>query len=52
MVLKKHLRSKIKQLCCEDEFSDYVKTEISKPLSLTQVLVAEQVKRDIGDRTE
>ena len=52
MILKKHIRSNIKQLCFEDEFSDYIKTRISKPLLLTQVLAVEQVRRYIGDRTK
>jgi hypothetical protein len=52
MVPRKHARSKIKQLCCGDEFSDYEKIGVSKPLDSAQILAAEKIKRDIRDRIE
>jgi len=49
MIPRKCEKSKIKQLCCGDEFSDYVKAGISKQLSSTGVLAGEQIKQGIGD---
>lgn len=52
MVPRKHAKSKIKQLCCGDEFSDYEKVRVAKPLYSTQFLAAEKIKRDVRDRIE
>lgn len=52
MVPRKHVKNKTKQLCCGDEFSEYVKAEVSKPLASARVLVVEQIKRNIDDRIE
>jgi hypothetical protein len=49
MTPRRCVKSKIKQLCCEDEFSGYGKIEIPKPLAPTQVLAVKQMKRDIGN---
>jgi len=45
MVSRKHAKSKIKQLCCGDEFSDYDKAGVAKPLYSTQFLAAEKNKK-------
>jgi hypothetical protein len=49
MTQRRCVKSKIKQLCCEDEFSGYEKIEIPKPPDTTQVLAVKQLKRDTGN---
>jgi hypothetical protein len=46
------VKRKIKELCCGNDFSGYGKEGIPKPLVLTQVLTAGQIKRDIDGRIE
>ncbi|MDM7918242.1 MAG: hypothetical protein QUS12_03650 [Methanosarcina sp.] len=46
------MKSKIKQLCCGEEFSDYAKSGTSKPLPSTQALAVGQIKRDASDMIE
>lgn len=52
MSLRKRVKSKTKQLCCWDEFSDYVKYGIQKPSVSTQVIRSRTDKKDIAKRTE
>ncbi len=52
ITLRKCVKSKIKQLCCGDEFSDYIETEIPKLLVSTQALAVEQSRKDTGERIE
>lgn len=49
MVPKRCVKSKIKQLCCGNEFSDYVKADIPEQSASTKVLAGKQVKKGIGD---
>lgn len=45
MIPRKRLKSKTKQVCCADEFSEYIKADIPKSLALTRVLAVEQTKK-------
>ena len=49
MIPRRHIKSKTKQLCCWDEFSDYLKTDIQKPLASTKVLKVEGAKKSVDD---
>ncbi|WP_156161308.1 hypothetical protein [Methanosarcina sp. 1.H.A.2.2] len=50
MNLKRCVKSKIKQLCCGDEFSGYGKPGMPEPLALAQVLTGKHIKGDARDR--
>lgn len=52
MTLRRCIKNKIKQLCCEDEFQGYGKIEIPKPRASTQVLAVKQMKRDADNWIE
>lgn|GEM_PF-4878667 len=52
MSLKKCIKSKIKHVCCMDEFSGYGINGDPKPLISTQVLAVRQIKIDISDKIE
>lgn len=49
MILRRHIKSKTKQLCCGDEILENLKTDIQKPLAFTKVLKVEGVKKSIDD---
>lgn len=42
---RRHVKSKTKQLCCGDEFLDYVKYGIQKPLVSTKAIAVERIKK-------
>ncbi|KKG15450.1 hypothetical protein EO98_05165 [Methanosarcina sp. 2.H.T.1A.6] len=44
------VKSKIKQLCCGDEFSGHGKPGMPEPLALAQVLTGKHIKGDARDR--
>jgi hypothetical protein len=52
MTLRRCVKSKIKQLCCGNEFSDHRKNEVPEPLALAMVLAGKHIKEDTRDRIE
>lgn len=52
MTLRRCVKSKIKQLCCGNEFSGYGKNDVPELLALAKVLAGKHIKEDTRDRIE